>query len=303
MFLPDQVSNHVFVYLSSYTNCHNVRQRTKSQNFCRNEYNVSGVCGRKTCPLANSNYATVREEEGVCYLYIKTIERAAFPAKLWEKVKLSKNYEKALEQVDQHLIYWPKHQIHKCKQRFTKITQYLIRMRKLQLQRQKKLIPLQNKVERRERRREVKALIAARLENAIEKNLLERLKQGTYGDIYNFSQTAFEKALSHEMEGDEEVEKEDEEEETEYELEQELISDDEEENETVEYVAADEFEESDDEEEEEDDEEEDIEDISDKLVMAKRAAKGSKKKGILKKRPRIEIEYENEYERPSTSKH
>ncbi|KAI1284304.1 ribosomal L28e protein family-domain-containing protein [Xylaria sp. FL0933] len=305
---------------------------TRERTFCRNEMNISGLCSRTSCPLANSRYATIRPHpdpvKAINYLYIKTPERAHLPSKLWQKIKLSQNYQTALAQIEEHLKYWPQYMIHRAKQRLTRLQQVSIRMRRLAKEEARlgeKLVPkLAPKVRRREETRERKAEAAAKLERAIERELLGRLREGAYGDQpLNVSEQIWKKVLNAmEREGEATRDKdldtgiEDEEED---EREEEFEMEDEEEDGAVEYLS--DFDESEDDLEDLDDwlgsdesgeegsetdesEDESEDEKAKKKTLAtgdkrKRArAVGTKPKKMARRGREIEHEHELEHQRP-----
>ena len=101
---------------------------------CSNLYNVTGKCNRVSCPLANSNYGTVLEEQGKLFLCLKTVERAHLPSSLWVRIKLSRNITEAKKTIDLHMKkVYPQHQIERCKRRTIKLKQMIDRMRRLEL--------------------------------------------------------------------------------------------------------------------------------------------------------------------------
>ena len=150
--------------------------------------------------MANSRYSTVYEEKGVCYLKMKTAERAHTPKELWESVKLDPSYNKALEQIDTELQYWPKFLVHKCKQRFTRLRQILVKRRKMKLEGSAEYKIVSHKAERREVKRLAKISKSAMIENQVKNGLLQNLKDRKYDGIYNINQKAFEKVLEAENE-------------------------------------------------------------------------------------------------------
>lgn len=256
------------------------------------------------------------------------------PSKWWEKIRLSSNYTKALEQIDERLKYWPKFLLHKCKQRLTRLTQVRVRMQRLAKEDERlgetTVARLAPKIRRREQTRERKAESAAKIERAIERELMERLRSGAYGEQpLNVDENIWKKVLKGlERKGEAELDDD---------LDEGEMMSDEEENEyeqemedgAVEYVSGSDFDESEDEEMEdledwlgsgedgeaasdgEDDDEDDSDDGDDdddtaalkkKLGDLKRKrpvappAKPKKKPSKGSKGPKTGIEYEIERE-------
>ena len=274
--------------------------RTLTNVFCSDPNNLTGLCNRNSCPLANSRYATIYEDKGICYLKIKTAERAHTPKELWESIRLDASYKKALEKIDEELIYWPKFIIHKCKQRFTRIRQVLVKRKKIKLEGSAEYQIISRKAEKREKSRLVKAEKAAVIESHIAEELLKNLKRGKYNEIYNFPGNVLERVLENEN-----VIEDKEEQYNEEDFDKGYVVSDysDEEGEDV-----DDYEEDEDEEQEEDgnvkeDNEDDYSDIfgkNDKEDNVKDSKGSNKKGGVIgkktKRKGKVNIEYEQEYE-------
>lgn len=182
-----------------------VQRKTVPEKFCRNKHNATGMCSYRSCPLANSQYATVLEKDGIINLNIKTIERAHLPKKLWEEIELSKNTKEALSQIEENLQWWPRKMVVRCKVRYLRIKEYLHRMRRIALTPGPKLVTIKKKEERVLQIREKKAERIASLEPSIEKELLKRLREGVYDSQIpiNIPAAAFETLIDQELDREE----------------------------------------------------------------------------------------------------
>lgn len=158
------------------------KMHTKLDTLCRNQYNVTGLCNEFSCPLANTKYATVRSIGEKLYLFIKEPERCSTPKEMYEQIELSDDYQKALNEIEEHLEFWDSQVIHKCKQRMTKLVEYHERIQYLRENGQKEYMVRKTKMNRREKIRALKALNSINFEKEIGDEILMRLEAGIYGE-------------------------------------------------------------------------------------------------------------------------
>lgn len=166
----------------SESNC-TYRSKAEDQLFCRSVENATGLCDRKSCPLANSQYATTRLIAGKIYLEIKTPERAHTPAKMWQKIELSENVSEAMDVIEEELQYWDEWLIEKVKQRYVRLHETLENMRRMKQAPKVKALPIKNKLEKRNRARERRAL--SPMLNTRSKKNLSRACQAFFPTVIN----------------------------------------------------------------------------------------------------------------------
>ena len=233
---------------------------------------------------------------------MKTAERAHTPKELWESVKLDPSYNKALEQIDNELQYWPNFLKHKCKQRFTRLRQILVKRKKMKLEGRAEYKIVSHKAEKREKTRLVKAEKSAVIENHVIDGLLKNLKNEKYKGIYNANQKAFNTMLENENVISENLDEDFNEDDydkgyifSEEDSENEDDENDDEENENNENIHEEKSDEKGNEQNEKSDNDDEIDDI---FNQGKGNKKDTSKKGKKtgKKRKRQKIEYEQEYE-------
>mmetsp|Transcript_12320 Transcript_12320/g.25343 ORF Transcript_12320/g.25343 Transcript_12320/m.25343 type:complete len:212 (+) Transcript_12320:1364-1999(+) len=159
---------------------------TPKQNFCKNDLNLTGFCSKQFCPLSNSKYATVVEKGGSFLLYQKDDRYGNLPDMLWKKTLLSRNYIKAIQQLDLKLAFWPKFFVHRIKQKLTKLTQKIIRNRITNIK-SEKIYKKKTTIFFKTTSSEIKTQSKIKIEAIIQNELINRLNMGVYGDLYPHS--------------------------------------------------------------------------------------------------------------------
>jgi len=160
------------------------KTKTTLKNFCKHKLNISGFCSRQSCPLANSQYATIMQKEGVFYLVIKNQNNLNLPDKIWKKIVLSRNFRKAIQEINLNLAFWPKFFLYFAKLKLTRLTQIFSKFKLKELQKSRELY--QNKKLIYFNRQKVpKNIKKIEMEKKIEIELLNRLNLGVYGNLYS----------------------------------------------------------------------------------------------------------------------
>ncbi|AAK39761.1 mak16-like protein (nucleomorph) [Guillardia theta] len=158
--------------------------KTKRDNhkFCSNKYNINGFCSKQLCPLSNSFYATIIRKKSRLFLFIKTGMYSKFPSKIWKKYELSRNYLKALSQVDMKLAYWPEYFVFKNKQKLTRFYQIIIKEKITKIRQIEQDIKTSKNLLIYKDSNLQKEYF---LQKTLEHELLKRLHTGMYGNLYH----------------------------------------------------------------------------------------------------------------------